>query len=355
MNETRATGPILALCGWVTNHATRIMAAAILVGLAAPPLAAWLRPGVPVYTVLLMVLTATRLDWRMVGAYLRRPWLPLAIVLGLTVALPAAVWAVGRLVLPPDSGLLTGLLLNAAAPTTLSAPAFALFVGGDAALAMAVALAGTTLAPLSVPAVTAALGLEGVRLDPLAMLLRLAALVGGALAGAWLVRRAAGGARLVRWHPYLEAAMVAIIALFGVAIMDGLTATMLDDPGRMLLVLALVFALNVAMQAAGVLALLWRDAEQAVTAGLSGGMRNMGLMLAVVGDAATFEVALVVICAQFPMFVLPLAMRPLFGRLLRAAGSAPPIRPDPAAPGRPSSRRSARSSRSSHPARPRGR
>jgi hypothetical protein len=71
---------------------------------------------------------------------------------------------------------------------------------------------------------------------------RLAALVGGAFAIAWLVRRLVSRRTLTAWRERIDGLAVMNLFVFALAIMDGVTAFALERPGYPLLALALATA-----------------------------------------------------------------------------------------------------------------
>ena len=61
--------------------------------------------------------------------------------------------------------------------------------------------------------------------------------------------------------------------------------------------------------------------DEAFAAGLCASIKNMAVMVAAVLGTVDPRIALVVITAQFPIFLAPLLLRPLFVRL-RERGAA---------------------------------
>src|SRR3546814_2089916 len=115
----------------------------------------------------------------------------------------------------------------AAAPPILSAAPIAMILGLDGALALVVGLIATLLTPLTVPPL--AFVLLGLELDLGAMefMARLGVVVMVAVAAAVVIRRAIGRERLPRVTRHLDGAVVIVMLVFAVAIMDGVTATLM--------------------------------------------------------------------------------------------------------------------------------
>jgi BASS family bile acid:Na+ symporter len=303
------------LLALLSRHATRVLFAGVFLGLAVPPLAAAARPYLLVGVVVLLTTMLLRVDWSAMGTYLRRPALATGLLVWLLAGAPVVVWLV---LLPaglPES-LTVALVLMAAAPPILSAAAIAVLLGLDGALAIVVGLIATLLTPLTVPPMALLLlGLD-LQISVGAFMLRLGAIVGPAFLMSLGLRRLAGPARLARYRPEIEGFTVLVMLYFGIAIMDGVTARLLAEPGLVAGWTLAAFVANPALQLLGGLAFAWLGRRGALTVGLMSGNCNMGILLAALPPGSDFDVLLYFAVAQLPIFMLPALMLPLYRRLL---------------------------------------
>ena len=306
-------GRILSFLG---GHATWILFVGVFLGLAVPSLAELARPLLAPAVAVLLTATLVRIDWRMMQSYLRRPWIAAMITAWLLIGAPLAMAAVLAL-LPLPGALTTALVLMAAAPPILSAAPIAMILGLDGALALVVALIATLLTPLTVPPL--ALALLGLELDigVVEFMTRLSLVVAAAFAAALVIRRLIGRDRLPRIATHLDGLVVTVMLIFAVAIMDGVTATLLERPMTVALWLLAAFIANPALQIAGALAFSWLGRRRALTVGLVSGNCNMGLLLAAFPPGTDFDVVLYFAVAQLPMYMLPAVMLPLYRRLVQ--------------------------------------
>ena len=312
---------LIALAG---RHATAVMAAGVLLGLAVPPLATLARPLLVPTLLIPLALALVRLDWRAAGAWRHRPGTVAALLVFILGVSPLAVWAVTLALVPlgfPES-LAQALVLMAASSPIVSNVAIALLLGLDAPLAVVVVLAGTALVPLTLP--IAADTLVGVSLEmPIAEFMgRLLALVGSAFVAAWLIRRIVPARTLAAHHELLDGLTVLNLLLFGLAIMDGVTAYAIARPGYVALAIVAAYAFNLLLQAAGGLAFRGLGTTRALTVALLAGNCNMGLVLVALQGRASFDVTVYFALAQIPMYTLPALLKPVYARL--TAGGAPP-------------------------------
>ncbi len=301
---------------FVGVHATRFLAAGVVVGLAVPPLAHALRPLILPALVIPLAIALVRIDWSAFGIYARRPVLVAALAVWFLGVSPVLMWlALEPLALPRP--VVVGLVLMAAAPPIGSGPAICLLLGLDAALAVVAMVTTTALVPLTLPPLGAALLGVALEIDVATFMLRLALIVGGAFAAAWVVRRAVPPAAIARNARPLDGVSVLLMMVFAIGIMDGVTAFALERPGYVLVATLAAIAANVLLQLAGAVA--WRRSGMrgGLTVGFLTGNRNMGLVLVALGPEASFEVIAFFAAAQIPMYVLPGLLLPLYRRLLR--------------------------------------
>lgn len=308
---------LLTLLG---GHGVTVLFLGVFVGLALPDLAHLLRPALAPAVAALLLFSMLRVDWHSISGYLRRPLLTGGLVAWMLLVSPLLTWAVLFLLpLPLPGGLPTAIVLMAAAPPILGATAIALLLGLDGALTLVVGLLATLLAPLTVPPL--ALWLLGLQLDVGAgeLMLRLGSVVLAALAGAILIRRLVGSARLRRNGNLLDGLIVLVMLVFAVAIMDGVTATLMERPATVALWIFAAFIANPALQLITILAFARFGQRLALTAGLLAGNCNMGLMLAALPADADYDVILYFALAQLPMYMLPAMLKPFYRRLLARA------------------------------------
>lgn len=304
------------MTAWIGRHGMALIAAAALLGIGWPALAEATRPLLLPVSLLTMALALLRVEPAALGGVLRRPRLALILLAWVTLGVPALVWAALAPVLAPGSALLAAAVLIAATPSVLSGAVFAILLGADAALLTLVAIPSNALAPLWLPAVAALMGVAA-QVDPLAMALRLAVIVGGAFALAGIAIGSCGRPALRRAAPRLDAALVLAVAASAIPAMDGVGAALAASPAGFLGMLAFALALNLALQALGFLAFLAAPRRAALSAGLVSGTRNMVLLLAALPDPRGSGIGLIVAAAQLALYVMPLLVAPAYRRLNR--------------------------------------
>ena len=296
-------------------RATAILAGGIFLGLAWPAAARAFSPLLAPSVFVILTAALVRLDWRQTLAYTRRPGLMILVLLWLLGLAPLlTVLVVSLAGLPP--GLATAIVLMAAAPPIMSSIAFSLLLRLDTPLATIAVFLATLLVPLTLPPLALALLDLRLTVGIGELMLRIGVLAFGAAAAAAAIRVFVPARVLGDRADEIDGLSVLMLLLFGIAIMDGVTATALRDPGLVALAVGLAFAANITLQAAGAGLFWWLGRRQALTVALVSGNRNMGLLLAALAGTADAEVALYFAVGQLPIFMLPLLLRPLYRRLV---------------------------------------
>jgi BASS family bile acid:Na+ symporter len=294
-----------------------LLAGCIFVGLAVPPLAALLRETLTVTVAGLMTLVMLRIDLAQVLSYLKRPVLVGALLAWLLLACPLIGFAIARAT-GLDGPLGAALVIMATGCAATSSPAFARLVGLDASISLVVAVLSTLLVPFTAPPL--ALGLLGVDLSISigALMARLALIVLLPLLVALAIRRLVAEARLAAWSGRVDGTVVLLLVIYGIGVMDGMLAKLLSDPAWVAGGLALAFAGNFGLNLLTALAFRPAGRRVALAAGLLSGNRNMALYLAVLPATAEPRILLFFALCQFPLFLSPFLLRPVYDRLRQA-------------------------------------
>lgn len=315
----------MAPFSFISRMGTRIIAGAALVGILVPGLAATVRPYLGHLVVLMLIVSLMRVDFAAFLARLRRP-LPAAFAAAwITLALPLAVLGAAALAGPPVGGplALAVLFLFSAPSPIVSAPAFAMLVGLDGALVLAVLLAATVLMPLTAPWIAALFVAETLPIGAVDLGVRLALMVGGAFAAAAVLRRMLGARRVIAGRPVFDTMSVSVAVLFAIGAMDGVAARLFAETWFTLA--AMIGAFTFAFAQMAVTYAVFRPfvGVDAVAIAYSSGSRNAGFVVAALGvESVSDTVWLFFAMSQLPIFLIPLVLKPL-GRRLATPQPAP--------------------------------
>lgn len=291
------------------------LAVGIALGLGVPPLASTLRPAISGTVVILLVAAFLRIDTKELRRHIAAPLLPVALALALLGATPLAIHF-ATLALPLTEGLCAALVLMGGAAPITSATAFALLLGLDAPLALAVGAAALALVPLTVPTLAFHLLELELAIGPSALALRLATIIGGAAAIAAMLRRITRPGTLRDLKPQIDGVAVIALMVFAIGVMDGVTAEFLRRPSLVLGYVAAAFIANLGLQAIAALCAMRLGRRRALTIALSAGNRNMGMILAALPLSTDSGITLFFAVGQLPIYLLPVLLLPVYRRLL---------------------------------------
>ena len=300
--------------GWLGRHGKAILAAGVFLGLAVPPLAQLLRPLLTPSVVLLLALTLLRMDWTVLSAHLKRPLRVFLLIAWLLIASPALMAAATSLAGLP-AGLAEAMLLWAASPPLIAAPAIAVLLGLEGGLAIVGTVLATFVMPLTLPPLALLLAGVDLGLDVTGLFLRLALLTFGALVIALVGRRAFGAAAIAAHPQRIDGAIVATLLVFAVAAMDGITTAAIAEPLRVGGFVAAAFAANLSFQALGALISARLPRRTALALGVTSGNRNLAILVGSLGAAVPPDVFLYFAVGQLPIYLLPGLLAPIYRRL----------------------------------------
>lgn len=307
--------PVVHVLRRMGGRATTFLPLSLAIGLLFQDIAAAARPLLWPLAVALLMLALARTDWTRVTQLLRRPGLAIALSLVNLVLVPLVVWPIWQgLGLWP--GLVAALCLSAMAPGIISAATTATFLRLDSSLALLLTLFTNFLVPFTLPPLALwLLGLD-LRISAVDLSVRLAVIVILASLGAFAVRRWLG-TRIVEAAPTLDGLSVVVLMIFAIPLMDGVVAQALAQPVKLAGFVAGAFAgmllCNVVV-AAGTFPFL--DRRDALTAGYCSGGRHNALLMAVLPASADTDIFLFIAAVQFPIYLMPTLLQPIYRRLL---------------------------------------
>ena len=317
--------PVQALT-WIGGQGARALAALVFNGVAVTPLGELLKPHVTEAIFLLLCISFMRVDIGALLNHLRRPGLVIAATAWTTLVVPAIIGlgavAVGTNEHWPD--LFLALMLQAVASPMMASPALAAVMGLDATLVLVALVTSTALVPFTAPLFAYAFLGTALKLTPLGLGLKLAAVLSGSLLVALVLRWMFGVAAIQRHKLTIDGINIVVLLVFVSAVMGNVAGSLFADPLLMIELGLIAFAVFFALT--GVSALIFRAAgpERALSIGLMVSQRNMGLMVAATDGLLPGTTWLYFALSQFPIYLSPQLLAPI-ARRLTAQRSAPTI------------------------------
>lgn len=308
--------PVAALA-WLGRQGTRAIAALVFIGIAIPPLGALLKPYVTEAVFVLLCISFMRVDVAAMRGYLARPALVIGATLWSTVAVPL-LFGIGGIASGLDQSspdLFLGLMLQAVASPMMASPALVALMGLDSTLVLITLVTSTALVPLSAPLFAWVFFGSALTLSPLALGVKLFAILAGAILAAVVIRRLAGADAIVRYKQAIDGFNILVLLVFVSAVMGTVAASFWADPAGVLLLTVFAFVIFAVLLGATVLVFRKAGRERALALGLMVSQRNMGLMLAGTDGVVPGLTWLYFALAQFPIYLSPQLLKPLVRRL----------------------------------------
>jgi hypothetical protein len=312
-------GGLRSALGWLGRQGTRALAASVFLGLAVPPLAAYVKPHLGETVFVLLLFSYLRTDPSAFGRHLKAPGLAIAGALWVMVAAPLLFGTAYMLSGISDAlpALYTIMILQCAIAPITSSAAFAALMGLDVAFSLVALIICNVMSPVTTVALSY-LFLGTSLFSPVELGLKLFFFFAASGAVAYGIRRAAGQQWIERQSEPIDGLNVLAVFVFAIAAMDGVPRHVMADPLFALELLALIIALTCVLIGVSML-VFWRAGiDRGLVIGMLAAFRNLGVVMAAIGttlpDLAWFYFAMV----QFPIYLLPALLKPLARRLQRA-------------------------------------
>ena len=325
----RALGAPAAVLSWLGRQGTRAVAPLVFIGIAMPSIGALLKPWVTEAIFVLLCIAFLRMDLAAFRAYLRRPTIVLAATAWTSLVIPAVFGAcyLAFGLKAHSADLFVALMLQAMASPMMASPALAALMGLDATLVLVTLVTSTALIPFTAPLFAYAFIGRGLRLSPMALGLKLLAILAGSALVGVTGRRMAGPAAIERYADEINGWNILVLFVFVAAIMGNVATRLFATPLLMVGLAALAFVVFFAVLGLTTLLFAWAGRERAFVLGLMASQRNMGLMLAATGGALPDLAWLYFALSQFPIYLSPQLLQPLARQLAAQSQAAPePVR-----------------------------
>ena len=217
---------------WIGARARWVLLIGALLAVFLPDVSSFLRPAVPVFIAMVYMLAMLRIDIAAVARGMlngRHAARTLGIVALMMIASPiAAFWLAGLIGLPADYQ--RAALYAFAAPPIASAASFCLMLGLNAALALEVTVLCSLVMPVIGPVIVAVFVGADLDISPVALGLRMAAMIFSGAIAALILRRALGVARIQRNAKALDGVAALGFLLFILPLFDGVGGMVAAQP-----------------------------------------------------------------------------------------------------------------------------
>ena len=294
---------------------TRLLVLAVVVGLLLPDIASLIRPLLYPSLFAIMVFTLIQVDLRRLGHTLGRDTARIIFLcVAQMVLVPVSIGLIFRLA-SPDPVFALPVVMVTAAGTMFGTPAIAVLVGLQGRFTLLGVLVSTFLLPMTLPIVWLAYAGELLQMELLTYCYRLLVYIVLPAFLAWLYKLLLRKGFNLPEEKSMKLGSVIGLVVFAIAIMDGVTARLLQQPSLVIGLVVLAFVLHFGLFGLTRICSGRMGISIATEAGLLSSFRNIGLIIAISGPYLPAEFFLFAGVWQIPMYLSPW----LFQRFLRMA------------------------------------
>lgn len=284
-----------------------MLAASIVAGIVLPPLSSALRPYLFVFVFFLMLFSLMTVELRSALPDRFMSARLVKVIGWQMIVLPAAIGLWHRFV--PFAGHWSELMfITACGGTIFSATAFARVMRLDTVLTLRGIILGTLAMPIVLVGMVPLVTQRTAGFDFTAYAVRLGIFIVVPLA-AGVVYQSRRREAWQREGPLFGRLTLLCLALFGIAIMDGIGARLIEEPWGTLGLLGFALAVHGLFFGLSVLVFMRWGRREALTAGLLSGYRNLAVVLAVGGSLLPPDFVTYTALWQIPMYVTPLTVK----------------------------------------------
>lgn len=291
------------------RHGRLLLILGLAVGALLPGLASTLKPWLQELVALLLFLAALRVGPDRAAGSLHRAGSTLGIVIVYQLLLPLAATALALALGIAGTPAALAVILMLSAPSVSGSPNLAILSGADPAPAFRLLILGTALLPATVLPVLHLLPALGDGGQVLRAALRLLAVIGGAAALAFVLRRTCLSQPDARAIAALDGASALTMAIVVIGLMSAVGPALRTAPAALLGWLGFAFLVNFGFQVAAALWLRGTGGGPDLPAkAIVAGNRNIALFLVALPPATTDHLLMFIGCYQVPMYTTPLLL-----------------------------------------------
>ena len=308
------------------EHGALALTLSLLIGLAFPALAAYVKPYLREVIILLLVSSFLRVEPDALRQVTRRPLMIILGTIWLLVAMPFILFGLFIALGLPEShpDLIVILLLMATAPPVMSAPAMAYVLGLNGAISLSVMILSMLCVPITAPIITDWLMPGLLPISALQLSGQLTIILLGSWVTAQILKLFLTPSHLSQYKTEIDGLNVFLLFFFAVSLMDGVGEYFLTQPVFAISMTLATFVLAFFQIGITLLVFAPFGREKGWPLALAVGNRNMGMMVVAIGSQMPDISWLWFALGQFPIYMLPLILTPFLAAKKAQANPASP-------------------------------
>ena len=304
---------------YIANRGTQSLTLMVFIGIFIPSIGGILKPFITESIFLLLCVSFLRIDILSLKKHIKKPKVIILTTIWSAIIIPLFVALICKLFnledLMPD--LFLAFMLQAISSPMMATPALAALMGLDSTLVLITMITSTTLIPFTVPIFAYFFIETAMSISPLLLGVKLfIILVGSSLIGLSL-RKIIGKEIILQNKKNIDGINLLVLFVFVTGIMSGLGESFFKSPIFSLVLLVLAFAVFFTLFFFTILLFNKTGKISAYSLGFMVAQRNMGLMIAALGEALPSLTLVYFAISQFPIYLSPQILHPFIQKVLK--------------------------------------
>ena|SRR3989339_55027 len=287
----------------IENHFSIVLFLALIGGLFLPQAGIFMMPTIKPVLMLMLLLTALKIDFKQVVSQLRKPKLTIYIFIMKMLVIPTAVFFTAKYISP---SLAVGLLLMSATPPAMASPVLTELFGGSTALSLVTIVVCAIMSPITMPFLFKTLTSQSLEINPLSMAATLAFMIFIPIIFAEIIKKIGQTKPLIesikKYASPTNIILMAILMWIGIAPQS---ETFLTNPLSIISQLVALIILFVLMHFIGYILAFWRPREDKIAISTSLTYMNNSLAFVIAVEFFPPEVVLITIVSQLVWNTMP--------------------------------------------------
>jgi len=302
----------------LSNRGTHALTLIVLIGIFIPAVGNVFKPFITESIFLLLCLSFLKLDIEKFKTNIKKPKIIILTTIWTALILPLIIGLILKITnvqeLFPD--LYLGFILQAVSSPMMATPALAALMGLDSTLVLITMISSTALIPFTVPLFIYLFVEAAINISPLFLGVKLfLMLMGSAILGI-VFKKILGKKNLNANKEKIDGVNIILLFIFVTGIMQGVGQIFIERPLFSFGLLVLSFIVFSLFFFATVILFRKIGKLRAYSLGLMVAQRNMGLMIAAMGEALPSLTLVYFAISQFPIYLSPQLLHPFIKKVL---------------------------------------
>jgi len=304
---------------FLSLHASHALTFIVVIGVFIPAVGTVFKPFITESIFFLLCISFLRLDFDTFKKNIKKPKIIILVTIWTAVIIPLLAGLILKVTnieeLFPD--LYLGFILQAVSSPMMATPALVALMGLDSTLVLITMITSTALIPLTVPFFIYLFVETTITISPVFLGVKLLLmLIASAIIGIGL-KKILGKQTIDIHKEKIDGINILLLLVFVTGIMHGVSETFIVTPLFSSILLIVGFIIFFILFFVTIIIFQRIGKSSAYSLGFMVAQRNMGLMIAAMGESLPSLTLIYFAISQFPIYLSPQLLRPLIKKILK--------------------------------------